>query len=687
MDKKEKIARLAEISASLKKDFIGIDNVIDQIIESITPWYVTPEIIERPIVVSVWGLTGTGKTSVVRRLIDLLDYRDNSLIFDCGAEESNDSSISDKISDFFSYTGGCGDGKELTGVFLFDEFQYARTLDEDGREISKASQRSIWNLIDSGLIDIVVRPYEVKELMTYVEELDYLADDIGRDLPISGNVWPESVMEKVKSTLDFYKTWRDNESDEDDEDEEDGDEGPKKKKKEKKPSPIISKGKKEILINRLNSIERGLGYKVVSEIDRMTTLDDLISLVKRYTRLVSRPKCINCSKALVFVIGNLDEAFSEVTNTDPDMDADVFAKIIKKTGILDVKEALKRRFRPEQIGRLGNNMIIYPSLKKSDFKGIIDLELGKVINKFKEVSGITLEFTDSFKDLIYSEGVYPSQGVRPVFTTIGTVCLPKLSKILSDPEGPKEKVTLECVGSLLSSEVTVRMTYDNGTKSVELQEKLELGRLRSKDSCKKLAAHAVHEAGHAVLMMIERQKYPEMVLAQSSVGGGYTYESLDDDDRISAMCKAEVDSEIRISLAGKCAEHLFFEDSKCTIGCTSDYDNVWSMLSRAAYKGGFFNHPYPWLSKGTPEGLPQGMIDENHSRMESIIGEMKEYLEKKYEETTNILKENKKLLTDIAKYLVENRCMFSDELKVIAEKNGLTLGEDPENYWFNKLYK
>ena len=33
------------------------------------------------------------------------------------------------------------------------------------------------------------------------------------------------------------------------------------------------------------------------------------------------------------------------------------------------------------------------------------------------------------KELLYSEGVYPVQGVRPVFTTIGTILTPILSKI------------------------------------------------------------------------------------------------------------------------------------------------------------------------------------------------------------------------------------------------------------------
>ena len=42
-----------------------------------------------------------------------------------------------------------------------------------------------------------------------------------------------------------------------------------------------------------------------------------------------------------------------------------------KVSISDIKEALKQRFRAEQIARLGNNLIKYPTLKKEHFIKII----------------------------------------------------------------------------------------------------------------------------------------------------------------------------------------------------------------------------------------------------------------------------------------------------------------------------
>ena len=43
-----------------------------------------------------------------------------------------------------------------------------------------------------------------------------------------------------------------------------------------------------------------------------------------------------------------------------------------------------------------------------------------------------IEFSKSVNDIIYSEGVYPTQGVRPIFTSIHQVLKSKMSLFLTD---------------------------------------------------------------------------------------------------------------------------------------------------------------------------------------------------------------------------------------------------------------
>src|SRR5271166_4596400 len=68
--------KLEEVRIALKNKFIGIDEVIDKIIDNISLWYLTPEIQFKPLIVSLWGITGVGKTDLVRQLVKLLDFTD-----------------------------------------------------------------------------------------------------------------------------------------------------------------------------------------------------------------------------------------------------------------------------------------------------------------------------------------------------------------------------------------------------------------------------------------------------------------------------------------------------------------------------------------------------------------------------------------------------------------------------------
>ena len=72
----ERTAQLAAIAAELKTELFGTDEVIDRVIESVRAWYVLPEIITRPVIVCLWGLTGTGKTQLTRALTHKLGFYD-----------------------------------------------------------------------------------------------------------------------------------------------------------------------------------------------------------------------------------------------------------------------------------------------------------------------------------------------------------------------------------------------------------------------------------------------------------------------------------------------------------------------------------------------------------------------------------------------------------------------------------
>lgn len=67
----------------------------------------------------------------------------------------------------------------------------------------------------------------------------------------------------------------------------------------------------------------------------------------------------------------------------------------------------------EQISRLGNIHVIYPALSREHYQKIIENNLNQLRTDFWHAKDIALTFDASIAELIYQEGVFPTQGVRP----------------------------------------------------------------------------------------------------------------------------------------------------------------------------------------------------------------------------------------------------------------------------------
>ena len=77
---------------------------------------------------------------------------------------------------------------------------------------------------------------------------------------------------------------------------------------------------------------------------------------------------------------------------------------------------MKKRFRPEFLNRL-DATVVFHSLNREHIRKIVDLMLSQVTEALKE-KDISLEITDSAKDLLGKEGYDPVFGARPLRRTI-----------------------------------------------------------------------------------------------------------------------------------------------------------------------------------------------------------------------------------------------------------------------------
>lgn len=674
LGKAEKLQKLQDIGNTLKTEFIGLSSIIDEIIKSISPWYITPEVVKRPTVISLWGMTGTGKTSVVRRIIELLDVSHKTVFFDCGQEanDSNSSNISDKVCDMLGVEDLDVDTDKVSEsmVFVFDEFQYARTLDENGCELLKSNLRPIWNIIDNGILNLNEYRYSIGYFINFVEDITSFSADHPEFTITEGQITGEEQIKEFTESLGLFYCGNNSfcKADRDEED-------------TKKPIDLIESGVWRTLVRKLNLVSPQLGYRTAKEILKKTRLSEIVEILQESKSAILAPRVLDCSGALVFILGNLDEAFRVEDDISPDMDADVFYDITSKVTVTDIKEALKKRFRAEQIARFGNNLIKYPTLSRDSFVEIIEKELARTFTDFEKSSGIKVTYTPDIVELMYSEGVYPVQGVRPVFTTIGTLVTPLLSDILIGRTIENEKVNIELqdreidlvARRLKVPKVTLGITFSGTGKTLKKIIPLQLGALRDPSQRRTRYICSVHEAGHAIVSLYLTGKYPDTIVSVATDHGGFV--STHDSDKHSEIkAREDIDNEVMVLLAGYEAEELVYSENprKRLMGSGNDIEQAWSIFTNAAYNLGYFN-PYSYSNHKTdgPNQIPSGLCDHKFlvrggSCLETSI---EKELGRFRIQTRQILKDNKELLVKMALELGRLGSLKVSEFKELVENN------------------
>jgi len=138
---------LEHVKSQLKAHFVGLDEVIDKIIRSVEVWYVMPELINRPVIINLWGMTGVGKTDLVRRLVRYLGFNENFLEVQLTNKGVSSASW---YSSIHSILDASSLDPKKPGVLLLDEIQRFRSIDERGMEIHDYKFQDVWMLLSDG---------------------------------------------------------------------------------------------------------------------------------------------------------------------------------------------------------------------------------------------------------------------------------------------------------------------------------------------------------------------------------------------------------------------------------------------------------------------------------------------------------------------------------------------------------
>ena len=610
--------RLETIKTELKREFIGIDYIIDELVDYIQIWYLMPEILTRPIIVNLWGMTGVGKTDLIRKLVSKLEYQDRFVEVELSNGESTWNSNVSSILE----TNGVNDAKPA--IVLFDEIQRFYTIDSEGKPLLNTRFQDFWELLSDGKL----AKRDAKESIDdYLQRYLYAA------------MQRQKRKQKLKDAPPMP------------------------------PDPMNPMGgnydEEEATVGvwEAQSLKKIFDLKEsVAEIAEMREEDVLMMMQQtREKKKVYEP--INHAKTLIIISGNLDEAYSMANETgETDIEADIFRAYTEKITIVDIKNALSRKFKPEQVARFGNIHLIYKSLRKGDFENLIKDEILKIVKKNKEHFGVDIEITENLNQLIYQNGVFPVQGVRPVFSSITDIVEANLSKLLFEA----------FMGNLMH----IAMDYDfdrkkivaqlAGKKTIELDYVGKIDQIRQDNSPDMVANIAVHESGHAIAYGILLGLAPLQLKSRvaSRYAQGFAFPHL------IHLSKENIINKIKIFLAGGIAEEMIFGEEKATISRSFDREEATSMIMEYIRKYGFDKNYQAYYAHSGPYSMDLSVTDWAIERMiRDLTNETKELLEK-----------NQDFLVFLSKELAHKGSLKPVEVVKIAEQFGHKFEVKEENY-------
>jgi cell division protease FtsH len=165
----EKKVRLEAARIALKARFFGIDTIIDQVISGINSWYFFAEYQNRPRIINLWGMTGVGKSDLVKTLVEVLELDADFYSFDCGEMVGKNINL---VREALTPLNELRPGRPQ--VLFFDEFQLMRSINEEGNELGNENARAVWNLLDSGILKINQSWFMINERVYMIyRELKY----------------------------------------------------------------------------------------------------------------------------------------------------------------------------------------------------------------------------------------------------------------------------------------------------------------------------------------------------------------------------------------------------------------------------------------------------------------------------------------------------------------------------------
>lgn len=611
----------------LKEHFVCLDHVIDKIVDAITLWYIDPTLLERAPILCLWGATGTGKTDLVKKLMTLLHLNDQ---FCHISMNGLDDKVGNQKLSFQKTVFTETDFRMPNNVILLDEFQWFNSRTEEGKNNKQGLFNDIWDFFSER---------EVKKELIYSE-----IEDVFRQI--------DTYKEMGQIVSVYYN----------------GDDFDSQKKKDKYATKKIG----QIMNLGDISLVQKL-YFPDMRLKKLSTLKlpEFIEMLdeKRNTQEIF--KDVSCKQYLIIISGNLDEAYSFCSDVSSyDIDADYYHVLSKRINIGDIKDSLQHIFREEHIGRLGNNHVIFPTIDKNGYEKIIKRYSSIFIDKIKEKHFVDVTLSDNVNKLLYNNSVYPTQGARPVFTTINDFFNAAVSHYLLEAVLGKQKLlsidydykTNKVIGYHGKKKYEKDVTYIGDIDKIRIQENKKVN---------EKTIHAVHEAGHCIVYAFLSSCVPnKVVVSTNSSYGGFMFESS------SKFTYKQYEDDITVYYGGIEAEEVVFGHANLSLGATADIRSATKSVAFLLRHTGIFNNTHVTCEGDEDSHVLNTDIIETNKAVEKLAGE--------YRRKARVLIEaNKTVLIDLVDQLNTNNVMDSDQLRKFFVDHGFDFRIKPYEHSFD----
>ena len=518
---------LKSIKDELCQYHFGIEKEVQRLLDAFAPWHLFPGTQQRPRTIGLWGMTGTGKSSLVRALVRKLGVEEITFWLDAGECHSHYwmDLLFGRLEEHFN-------GKPF--IVVVDEFQHARTKGNGKPE--PAELRRFWEFLDAGRVVTWPNIYHMNALIDLIERI---SEAIGAGVMIRNGKVVEG--EKMFDQLVRRHYSQSN------------------KGIEKWAIPVSEWDTlRQFFVEphpSLPALEKMLG-----DLDG----PGLIALLQRLRRNAQRPNVVDARQALVILLGNLDALY--ITGTEPiaEVDPDVLLHRHKDIGTSGVHNALLRMFRIEQVARMGNDHVIFPPLGKNTIDRLIGHEVDALMKRLSISCGRRLSIDPAVVERIKDIPAPAIMGARPVIEAVQRIVPILFSQALQ-----------KCPRTFMSIHLSIKdedplaviSTADRSQEHVlHWPEGLFRKCSRLPDE---LERFAVHEAGHLICGIALCDMKPLQACSRTTDAGTCGF-VIWDEPRDGTMTRDRIVPELARLLGGMAAEHVRYGKEKVSAGGSSD---------------------------------------------------------------------------------------------------------------------